>query len=375
MKQQPQHGLTVGGIRIRFHPSWLIIVVLIALSLKGYFQLAHPAWNGVLLWGTALTTAALFFVSVILHELAHSLVARACGLPVKQITLFVFGGVSQVMREPSEARTELWIALAGPATSLALGGILLLAAHLMPSAAAITAVFWWLGSINLFLAAFNLIPGFPLDGGRVLRAILWSASKDFIRATRWATNVGKAVALLFILNGLIKAFFRGQAVEGIWLAFIGWFLLNAAEQSWRHAEVTDVLERHKVGDLASPYYTWVKPDETLEEYFQHAAETQQNRPSLVIDDETLVGVIAPLDLRGASRQLWPEVRVRDIMVPRDQVAIVAPNDGLRGALEKMANANLVQLPVIENGIIRGVILRERIVQLLQQLSQGQLPER
>ena len=190
MTKEPQHGITIWGIRIRFHPSWLIIVVLIALSLKGYFQLTHPAWRGLLLWSAALATAALFFVSVVLHELAHSLVARARGLPVKQITLFVFGGVSQVMGDPRDARTELWIALAGPATSLVLGGLLLAMARFLPSASAVAAVFWWLGSINLFLAAFNLIPGFPLDGGRVLRALLWSAKKDFIRATRWATNVG-----------------------------------------------------------------------------------------------------------------------------------------------------------------------------------------
>src|SRR6185312_10916321 len=226
----------VAGIDIEFHPSWIIILLLIGWSLGSYFRAADPHWSNFAVWLAAGVTTVLFFVSVVLHELAHSLVARARGLPVHVITRFVFGGVSELTREPDTPGHEFKIAIAGPATSLPIGAICLAAASLGTPSQPVFAVAEWLGWINIILALFNLIPGFPLDGGRVLRAILWGANHNLLQSTRRAAQVGKAVAIAFILFGVWE-FFTGRGLEGLWLAFIGWFLLNAAEQSWRQIEL------------------------------------------------------------------------------------------------------------------------------------------
>lgn len=357
--------LKVFGIEIRFHISWLIILILIAFSLRGYFHAANPGWAMPLVWGIALLTTVLFFVSVILHELAHSLTARRLGLPVHTITLFVFGGVSELSHEPEQASTEFWVSIAGPATSVVLGAIFLLLSRLGDPHYPLIALAWWLGSINIILALFNLLPGFPLDGGRVLRAILWHSNHDFLKATLWATRVGKGVALLLILGGLLE-FFSGRGLGGIWLAFIGWFLLSAAEQSWRQTEVREALANYVVGDLSTPFYSRISPSMPLEEYFDRIAETAHYGSSLVMDeDDHLLGVISPADLRPIPRTQWATTRVEEAMTPRDRLHTVQPGDRLPQALEEMARQNLSQLPIIDHSTVVGVLQRERILLLLQ----------
>lgn len=360
----------VFGIDIEFHWTWLIILYLFGYSLGDYFSHAYH-WGLWVAWTTAIVTTLLFFVSVVLHELAHSLAARRYGLPVHTITLFVFGGVSQLTREPEQAGAEFVIAIVGPLTSLVLGAICLGLAQLGPRHVPVIASLWWLGAVNLILAVFNLIPGFPLDGGRVLRAIIWSANRNFVAATHWATRIGKIVAVLFIFYGVVM-FFRGQGINGLWIAFIGWFLLTAAEQSWRQTEVKGALEHFTVRDLSNPFFTTVPPDEPIESYFQQVTDSHNYRPSLVLTDgEELVGVIAPVDLRNAPRPQWPLLRVKDLMVPRARLATVTMDEGLMEALEKMALHGVSQLPVIEDGHVRGVIRRDRILELLQNaLSQN-----
>lgn len=357
------------GINIEFHWTWLIILYLFGYSLGDFFSHSYH-WGLTVAWTVAIITTLLFFVSVVLHELAHSLTARRYGLPVHTITLFVFGGVSELTREPEQAGAEFVIAIVGPLTSLIIGGICLGFSRLGPRQSPAMVALWWLGAINLILAIFNMAPGFPLDGGRVLRAIIWSANHNFVSATRWATSIGKLVGFLFILYGVLE-FFRGQGLNGLWIAFIGWFLVMAAEQSWRQTEAKSALGNFTVRDLSNPFFTAVPPEEEIESYFQKITESHNYRPSLVMEnDDHLVGVIAPVDLRNAPRPKWPELRVRDLMVPRARIATVEQNEGLMEALEKMARHNVSQLPVLQGDRVLGVIRRDRILELLQSHLSG-----
>lgn len=368
----PNHRLaTIAGIEIQFHASWVVILALIGLTLGEYFRANNPGWGEAVVVALAILTTVLFFASVVLHELAHSLVARAHGLPVHVITLFVFGGVSELTREPDNARAEFRIAIVGPLASLALGGACWGLGQLGSPHTPLFAVLDWLGWINILLAVFNLIPGFPLDGGRVLRAILWSASKNLLDATRWATRIGKLCALAFILFGVLE-FFHGAALSGLWLAFIGWFLLSAAEQSWRQTEAQAALERYTVRDLETPFYARVAPEVTLESFINELASSHNYRASLVMDaEDRLLGIITAADLNKLPRAQWATTPVRELMVPRGAMATATPAEDLPSALRKMAEHNVGQLPIIAEGSVRGVIRRDRILDLLHaQLHPG-----
>src|SRR5262252_1718468 len=219
-------------------------------SLSAQFHSSNPSWGDGVTLALAVATAILFFISLLLHELAHSLVATSNGLPVREITLFALGGVSQIEKNPTSARLEFWMAFVGPLTSAVIGGICLLAARALGGATSDPwmAMLLWLGYINLMLAAFNLIPGYPLDGGRVLRAIIWWNTGDADRSTRAAAKVGQAVALAFIALGIFR-FFGGAGVGGLWIAFIGWFLLQAARESYVQVGLAHVLKGVRVADV------------------------------------------------------------------------------------------------------------------------------
>src|SRR5579871_4563071 len=232
----------IGGIEIGLHYSWFIIAILIALSLAAHFHQVQPGWSETVVWAASIITSALFFVTLLLHELAHSLVAKSRGLKVRAITLFALGGVSQIESEASDAKSEFWIAIVGPLTSLVIGGVLIAIARFTGAANGleardpISAVLLWLGYINVALGVFNMIPGYPLDGGRVLRAIIWWFNKKAQRSTILSAQVGQVVAVLFILYGLFR-FFVAANFGGLWLAFIGWFLLDAARSTYVQAGV------------------------------------------------------------------------------------------------------------------------------------------
>jgi Zn-dependent protease len=243
----------VSGISIGLHYSWLIIALLITLSLIGHFHAVMPQWSNALIWTAAIVTALLFFITLLLHELAHSVLAKAKGLRVRAITLFALGGVSQIEQESPNAKTEFWIAIVGPLSSLAIGVICLLLARLSgwttgaEAQTPVAAVLVWLGYINLMLAAFNMIPGYPLDGGRVLRAVIWWINHNSVRATELAARVGQVIAFAFIFLGLFQ-FFVGKNFGGLWLAFIGWFLLDASRSSYTQVELMEGLRDRKVAD-------------------------------------------------------------------------------------------------------------------------------
>lgn len=247
-------SLTIGkiaGIPIRIHLNWVLTAVLVVWSLAaGYFPQEYPGWGQALYWAIGALTALFFFASVLLHELGHALVALREKVPVNSITLFIFGGVAHIGSEPETPGAEFRIVAAGPATSLALAVFFHLVSWLAPFDA-VSGPALYLGRINVILALFNLIPGFPLDGGRILRAILWKISQNYIRSTRWAAHAGLSIALLFVAGGLVLMF-MGNMMPGLWVGFIGWYLSTAAQEGYRQASSEEAFEKAAASSLELP---------------------------------------------------------------------------------------------------------------------------
>src|SRR5437660_10996847 len=286
----------ISGISIGLHYSWFIIAVLIVLSLADRFHAVNPRWGEAVIWAAAIVTAGLFFVTLLLHELAHSVLAKARGLRVRAITLFALGGVSQIESEASDAKSEFWIAFVGPLTSLVIGVICLGIARLTGWAPGsepytpVPAVLLWLGYINIALAAFNMIPGYPLDGGRVLRAVTWWITGNADRSTRIAAQVGQLVALLFIISGLIQ-FFSGKGFGALWIAFIGWFLLDASRSSYIHVELISGLRDLRVAGIMERDCGTVESHLSLEDFVDEYMLRSGARCFVLIENNYLVGLI------------------------------------------------------------------------------------
>jgi len=366
----------VAGIEIGLHYSWFIIAALIAFSLGEQFRQVNPGWGTSRIWFTALLTAVLFFVTLLLHELSHSLVAQARGLKVKAITLFALGGVSQIEDDATDAKTEFWVAIAGPVASLIIGlGCLAVAAGLGWHPAAeprtgLTAVLVWLGYINVVLGIFNMIPGFPLDGGRVFRAIVWATTKNVDRSTRIAARVGQVVALLFIFDGLWK-FFRGAGFGGLWIAFIGWFLMDAAQSSYAQVNVMAAFRGMRVSQVMSHDCATVDRGISLQEFVDTYVLRTGQRCFAVEDSGRLVGLITLRDMGAIPRSQWGNTTVREAMRPLDELHTITPDTPVLDALKLMADTDVNQLPVVANGTLQGIVSRSHLVQLLQARSELQ----
>ncbi len=339
MRAQIKLG-SLRGIGIGLHYSWFLIAILIALSLADHFRRINPGWNPAIIWSVAVITSVLFFVSLLLHELAHSFVAKSRGLRVREITLFALGGVSQIESEAPDARSEFWIAIVGPMTSAAIGALLLLLARVFgwnlgtPSTTPLIAVLLWLGYINCALAVFNMVPGYPLDGGRILRAVLWWISGSRHRATRWAAQVGQGVALLLILFGLLR-FFTGAGFAGLWIAFIGWFLLDAARAGYIQMGVMTELRDHTVAELMErncpAVEGYLSLRDFVDEYLLHSA----SRCFLVVHSGKPAGLITPDEIRSVPRDAWTQNSVQSVMQKLDQIRAVPPQMPAIQALELM----------------------------------------
>jgi len=368
---------TISGIEIGLHYSWFIIAALIAFSLSEHFRQVNPSWGPGLIWIAALVTAALFFVTLLLHELAHSLVAQARGLKVRAITLFALGGVSQIQDDATDAKTELLVAIAGPVASLIISvGCLAIALGLgwhrsTEPQTAVTGVLVWLGYINVGLAVFNMIPGFPLDGGRVLRAIVWAITKNADRSTRIAARVGQFVAFLFILDGIWQ-FFSGAGFGGLWIAFIGWFLMDAAKASYAEVEITAALRGLRVSEVMSRDCAIVSPRMSLQEFVNTYLLRAGERCFAVQDQGHFVGLITPRDVGGIPRDRWDKSTVREAMRPLQELQVITPDTPVLDALKLVTSKDVNQLPVVANGTLQGVISRSQLVQLLQVRSELQL---
>lgn len=355
----------IAGISLEINYSWLIILVLLTVSLAiNWFPQAAPKYPLAAYWGTGFIAAVLLFGAVLVHELAHSLVARARGLPVKNITLFIFGGVSDLEKEPPSPGAEFQVTIVGPLTSLIIAGICWGIALSLRAVPLIGAVFGYLAISNGLLAVFNLIPGFPLDGGRVLRAILWKLTGNLRTATRWATRVSQFIALLFILAG-IWFFFTGNILNGLWLGFIGWFLLSTAQAANANVMLDTLFGRATVGEVMNPNPLTVPASLSLLELVESYLLPRALRAVPVTQGDQVLGLVSLTDIRHVPREQWGQVLVGQVMMPRQRLAVAAPQQRLSEAMGAMARRNIHQLPVMQQERLVGMVSRETIVRFLE----------
>lgn len=357
------------GIEIGLHYSWLIIAVLISLSLSTHFSEAHPDWSSGTIWTMSLITALLFFVAIVVHELSHALVARMNDLPVRSITLFALGGVAQIEKEAPSGRIEFWLGIVGPITSALIGAICLGISYLLgwiPMSEPNTplmAMLVWLGYINIALAVFNMIPGFPMDGGRVLRGIIWTQTGDRVKATRIASVTGQVMAFGFIVFGLFL-FFGGAGFGGLWIAFIGWFLLNAAKASYAQIEITEGLRGVTVEDLMTRDCPIVESRENLQTLVDEYLLKTGRRCFMVTETDEPVGMITPHEIKSIEPRLRAFKSVADVMRPLESLHTVTPKTSAREALETLGREGVNQLPVVADGKLKGIISREQIIKYI-----------
>ena len=354
------------GIDIYIHISWVIILVLLTWSLAvGWFPVLYHGFSAVTYWVLGFIAAVLLFVSVLLHELAHSVVARARGLPVKNITLFIFGGVSNIEKEPGSPGVEFQMAVVGPLTSLLIGVLAFVLLFLLGQySSALAAILWYLGLANILLGIFNLIPGFPLDGGRVLRSIVWKIDGNLRRATRIVTVVGQIIAYLFILVG-IWLFFVGYFIDGLWLGFIGWFLLSSAQSANSEVMLQSVFRGVTVSEVMNTAPTTVPANISLQKLVDEYFLPLGLRSAFVIQGDRLAGLITLSDIRHVLREEWGQTPVGLAMIPRDRLHIVSPQQSLNDVLPLMAGRDVNQLPVVQDERLVGVLSRDAIVRYLE----------
>jgi Zn-dependent protease/predicted transcriptional regulator len=360
----------VSGIPIGLHYSWFIIAALITVSLAAHFRTTQPDWQAPTTWVISVLTAVLFFVTLLAHELSHAIVARTRGLPVRSITLFALGGVAQIEKDATSARTEFVVAVVGPITSLVIGVVCIGIAWSLGwsvddgTGGPMGAVLGWLGSINVLLALFNLIPGYPLDGGRLLRALLWRIYDDVDRATRTAARVGQAVGAVFIGWGLLQ-FFTDAGFGGLWLAFIGWFLLTAAQASYAQVTIAETLRGVRVRDVMTDDCVTVNADLDLQSLVDNLLLRTGRRCIVVKRADRVLGLVTSNEVRGVARDRWHEVTAGDVMRPLDQLKTVGLDTPVTEAVTTMAREDVNQLPVVTDGRLEGIVTRGHILQLLQ----------
>jgi Zn-dependent protease/predicted transcriptional regulator len=359
------------GIEIRIHYSWIIIAILVVLSLVGHFNITNPNWAQTTVWFVAVGTALLFFASILIHEFSHSAVARRENIPVHSITLFALGGVAATEQEPRSAKAEFWMAIVGPLTSLALGVLFLglaVASGWRPELGTPSSPVWaasvWLGYINIGLAIFNMLPGFPLDGGRVLRAIVWWISGSLVRATRISAAVSQVVAAGLIVLGLFS-FFRGAGFSGLWLAFIGWFLSQSASASYEGVETSHALAGRNVGSVMDTDCPRIDRNATLLVFAEDFLLRTGRRCFVVQENGHDVGLVTVHELKQAPRNQWPFRTVGDIARPFTSVRTVSPETDLKEALDVMMQSDVSQLPVMSDGQLLGMVSRRNVLELLK----------
>ncbi len=376
----------IAGIEIGIHYTWLLAFVLFAwLFAQGTFQSLFPN-SPATYWILGVITSILIFVSVLIHELCHSLVAISRGMKVTSIVFFIFGGVSNIEKEPDRAWLEFIMAGAGPASSIVLGGLFFGAAYasylpnslpfyyvgsaLPVAPSPLTALLYYMGYINLILAVFNLIPGFPLDGGRVFRSIIWGATKSLHTATIVAGNVGRAFGWAMILFGIFNVFqlsiggLQGNFVSGIWWIFIGWFLTSAADSAMREETLQRELAGVKVKDVMDRYPECVSPSASVE-VVVHESFIQRGRRALPICNESgLLGIVTLADVKRIPQDMWANTPVQQIMT-KNPLESVNENDDLNNALRILGQNSLNQIPVMGDGHLVGLLSRSDVIRYLQ----------
>ena len=360
----------VFGIEVGLHYSWFLIALLIVMSLSAQFQAEHSGWGPAVIWTTSLMTALLFFATLLAHELSHALVARSHGLTTRAITLFALGGVAQIEKEPEDPKTEFLVGIVGPFSSAVIGVISLGLAwaagwhrNSTPETP-IIAMLVWLGYINLMLAAFNMIPGFPLDGGRILRAIIWWSTKNGTRATQLAARTGQVVALGFIALGIFR-FFAGAGFGGLWIAFIGWFLLQAAGSSYSTVTLTSNLKDVRVSDVMTHDCVAVDGNLNVQSFVEDHLLRSGRRCFVVEQNGEMTGLVTPHEIKNLEKARWPFTTLYDVMRPLNEVHTVTPSTPVMEALETMGRDDVNQLPVVSGNHLDGIVTRANVIQFLQ----------
>jgi len=364
-----KHTISLGrilGIPVGLDPSWFLIFIFMTWSLaSSYFPAEFKDWPQTQYWIVGALTAVMLFLSVVLHELGHSLAAMRYKIPVNSITLHIFGGIAQIGSEPPSAIAEFWIAIAGPAVSFGLAIIFQLLQSVLTGIAPLLALVKYLAYINGTLALFNLIPGFPLDGGRVFRAIVWGATQNLRKATLIAAGLGRAIAFILILIGVWQIF-NGNFGNGLWIAFIGWFLESAATSQVQQQTVHDLLEGHTVQQVMNRNYVKIPVDITLQTLVDHQILGSGKRCFVVVDATSqVIGLLTLHHLKEIPRQDWAERTAGQIMIPLSQVKWLQPTTPIKAALEEMDQDGVNQLPVILDGQIMGMLTRENIISFLR----------
>jgi len=377
----PQYARTVPGsirvarifgIDINVHFSWIVIFFVVVTNLsESIYPDQFPQWSRQKTFVVSAVSASLFFASVVAHELAHSLVARRFQMTVSSITLFMLGGVASLTREPPSAKAEFFMAAAGPFTSIVIGIVAVIIAFAADAAQAsiswlqvVSAVAGYLGPINLIVAIFNLVPGFPLDGGRVLRAAIWGITKDRLRATRIAARGGQLFAGLLFAVGVAFVFgigFPQNELQGILYGFIGYFVWNAASSSLQQEQLASVVGGAKVGPLMTTDFRSTPPGVMVGQIIRDFVLPMNLRAIPVASGDRLVGLITIADLRKVEQDRWPTTPVEQVMTPASDISTVSPDDPLGTALERFGGAEVPLLPVVKDGRLVGVLYREAVI--------------
>jgi Zn-dependent protease len=360
------------GIPIGVDYSWFLIFALLTWSLAtSYFPAEFTNWPVTQYWIVGAVTVIFMFGSVLLHELGHSVVAIRYKIPVRNITLFIFGGVAQIGAEPPSAISEFWIAIAGPVMSFALALFFGLLQSIVGTFAPLLAIAKYLAYINGALALFNLIPGFPLDGGRVFRAILWGTTHNLRRATLIAGNVGRLIAYLFILWGVWQIF-TGNFGNGLWIAFIGWFLESAASSQIQQQTIHDLLAGHHVADAMRRDYTSILPDTTLEQLINKHILGSGQRSLVVKQDDQVVGLLTLHNIKAIPSSGWSTTTAAQVMIPMVKMKWIRPEADLVDALGEMDRDGVNQLPVMVSDQIQGVLGRDDVINFIRTMSEIRL---
>jgi len=374
-------GFRIGrifGIPIYLHPTWLIIFGLVFWMLETQLRGIAPHWSAELRLGLAAAAALLFFASILLHELGHSVLAIRHRVPVKSITLFVFGGVALMERDPDDPRAEMEIAIAGPVVSALLALAFSVATRALPEAAPVRFLTGWLGDVNLIVALFNLIPGFPLDGGRVLRAVLWAITGDPVRATRTAAGTGQIVAYGFIALGALEVLgvptmqalgLGAGPVSGLWFAFIGWMLLALAGGAVRQVELDASLRGLCARDILGPIPAWLEADSSVA-HFARELVMRGRRWALVQQAGEVAGLVTLSDVRRLDPDAWETTPVSRVATPVGALVTASLDAPVRDLLVTMGSRDLNQIPIVDAGRIVGAVTRETLVHAIELRRRG-----
>lgn len=366
-------GILIGkvfGISIRLHLSWFIIFGLVTWALaSNYFPANYPNWSTGLAIGVSFATSLLFFSSVLFHELSHSLMAKKYGIPVSSITLFILGGVAEIAEEPRKPKEEFMVALAGPLSSVIIGLIFAVLWLALPLKAEVfIAVSFWLAWINLMLGLFNLTPGFPMDGGRVLRSLIWWKTGNLDKSTRIASNIGQGVGLLFIIGGVSLVFY-GMLLNGLWISIIGWFIRSAAASSYRQLTLRQLMKGHKVKEVMADDCLLIDPEMSIEQLVNEHVFSSGRRCFAIGGSGIVQGVITLKDIKNLSRNNWSETSVEQVMTPLKDLHIIGPEEDLGEAFKLLTEKNVNQLPVIAEGKLQGMLARDNLLNFIS-LKEG-----